>query len=193
MTDMSRISAAVLAGGKSSRMGRCKAELPFGDTTLIGHCVSKLRSLGIEDIIISGYEKPVEGARFAADVYAQKGPLGGIHAVLGAARYEHCLVLAVDTPLVPCETLAELTEWHIGHGSDITVLSHGDKTEPLIGVYARRLHGLCDRILCTDRTSVRELYKLAGVSFFKYRGDERLLLNCNTPEEYELMLKTKQT
>ena len=50
-------SAAVLAGGFSSRMGRDKACLPFGGTTLLGFQVGKLRALGIEDIMISGSEQ----------------------------------------------------------------------------------------------------------------------------------------
>lgn len=50
-------------------MGICKAELDWNGTTLIEHQVNKMRSLGIDDIIISGYPKPVEGTRFVADKY----------------------------------------------------------------------------------------------------------------------------
>ena len=62
-------SAAVLAGGLSSRMGRDKAALPFGGTTLLDFQVQKLRSLGMEDIMISGTEQQIPGTRPIPDVY----------------------------------------------------------------------------------------------------------------------------
>ena len=180
-----RVSAIILAGGLSSRMGICKAELLWDGKTLIEHQVSKLRSLGITDIIISGYPKPVEGTRFAADKYLLKGPLGGIHAGLLAAENAHCLVLSVDTPLVPAETLSAMINAHISNSGNITVLSHGDEIEPLMAVYERWLSGVAEQILQSDSTSVRVLFKRAGYSRFEYCGDEKLLWDCNTPEEFD--------
>ena len=185
-----KVSAIILAGGISSRMGMNKAELIWNGQTLIEHQVNKLRSMGIDDIIISGYPKPIEGTRFVADKYPLKGPLGGIHAGLLAAENAHCLVLSVDAPLVPAETLTELIENHIRYSSNITILSHGDKTEPLMGVYERWLGSIAETILQSDNTSVRVLFKKAGLSTFEYSGDEKLLFNCNTPSEYTELLKT---
>ena len=81
-----RFSAAVLAGGLSSRMGRDKAALPFDGTTLLDFQVGKLRALGVKDIMISGSEQKIPGARPISDVYPRKGPLSGIHACLAAAK-----------------------------------------------------------------------------------------------------------
>ena len=184
MTDMENVSGVILAGGLSSRMGSNKAELPFGGVTLLEHQISKLRCLGIEDIVVAGHVAPLPDIRFAADVFPQKGPLGGIHAGLCAARGEHCLVLSVDTPLLPAELLLALVREHIKAQSSITVLAHGDKIEPLIAVYEKSLAPLAEEILRTDSTSVRELYKRREISQLAYTGDERLLCDCNTPEEY---------
>ena len=52
---MDGISGIILAGGRSSRMGRDKAALPFGDGTLLSAQTKKLHALGITDILISGY------------------------------------------------------------------------------------------------------------------------------------------
>lgn len=191
MNVIENVSAVILAGGKSSRMGKCKAELDFKGTALIEHQAKKLAALGIEDIMLSGYAKPVAGTRFVPDAYPHKGPLSGIHAALAAARGEHCLVLAVDAPLVPEDTLLELIRVHLARSNNVTVLLHSGKIEPLIGVYARSLHSQCEQILKTDNTSVRELYKFSGVSSFPYIGDERFLLNCNTPEEYKTVCAIK--
>ena len=179
-----KISAIILAGGLSSRMGTCKAELIWNGVTLIKHQVNKLRALGIDDIIISGYSKPVEGTRFVADKYLLKGPLGGIHAGLLAAENPTCLVVSVDTPLVPEEVISELIQAHLNSSANITVLAHGDEIEPLMGVYERWLSSVAEQILQSDNTSVRVLFKRAGLSKFYYNGDEHLLCDCNTPEEF---------
>lgn len=178
------VSAVILAGGLSSRMGTCKAELPWNGETLILHQVNKMRSLGIEDIIISGYAKPISGTRFVPDKYLLKGPLGGIHAGLLAAENAHCLVTGIDTPLVPVETLSELIQTHLNCACNISILSHGDKIEPLMGVYERWLSGIAEQILQTDNTAVRQLLNRVGFSKFYYNGEEKLLCDCNTPEEF---------
>ena len=186
---LNNTSAIILAGGKSSRMGANKADLMWNGMPLIAHQVQKMRSLGIEDIIISGYEKPIDATRFAPDVFPGKGPLGGIHAGLLAAKNEHCLVLSVDTPLVSVDTLSALISAHIAGERSITVLSHVGLIEPLIGVYERSLSGIAEDILQTEKTSVRVLFDKAGVACYEYTGDEALLRNCNTPDEYNNMLK----
>ena len=178
------VTAIILAGGLSSRMGACKAELMWNGSTLIEHQVDKMRELGIEDIIISGYPKPVEGTRFVPDKYPLKGPLGGIHAGLAAAQNSHCLVTGIDTPLVPTKTLSELIQTHIACAGDITVLTHGNMLEPLIGVYEHCLSGIVEEILQGDNTAVRQLLHRVGYNKFVYAGEEKLLCDCNTPEEF---------
>ena len=112
--EMSRVSAILLAGGKSSRMGRDKAALPFQGLTLLGWQLQKLRGLGIEDIMLSGSGREREGVRTVRDEFPERGPLGGLHACLKAARNPDCLALSVDVPLVPPRLLTDsmLPELH---------------------------------------------------------------------------------
>ena len=183
------VSAVILAGGMSSRMGVCKAELQWNGKSLIEHQIDKMRGLGIEDIIISGYPKPIEGTRFVPDVFPLKGPLGGIHAGLFAAKNSHCLVTGIDTPLVPAHTLSELMQAHMACSCNISILTHGDKLEPLMGVYERWLYVIAADILQTDNTSVRQLLNRVGFTRFQYDGDESLLCDCNTPEDFASICK----
>lgn len=180
-----QVSAVVLAGGYSSRMGQNKAELRFHGHSLLEHQVIKLRSVGIADIVIAGYEAAPEGCRYAPDLYPHRGPLSGIHAGLLAAQNESALVLAVDVPLVPAETLEALLEAHTG---GVTMLQHDGKEELLIAVYDRALAGLCGTILQSERTAVRRLLEKTQVRTLPFTGDESLLLNANTAEEYQQLL-----
>ena len=185
---MTDVSAVILAGGQSRRMGVNKAELAYCGMTLVEHQVRKMRTLGIDDIVISGFDADIEGTAFAADVYSAKGPLAGIHAGLMIAKNPHCLVISVDAPLVPEKALKELISVHIRDKNRITIISHGDEIEPLMGVYEKSLAGQADMILRTDDTSVRVLFDKAGFGTLEYSGDEELLFNCNTPDEYRKLI-----
>ena len=173
------LSAAVLAGGYSTRMGQDKAALPFAGGTLLTHQVRKLRALGIGDVLISGAEPGVP------DVYPHRGPLSGIHACLLAAKHDAVLFLSVDIPLVPETALLSLIEAHTG---GVTLLEYEGEIEPLIGIYDRALAEDCEAILKTERTSVRRLLDRVTVRTVPYTGDPALLLNCNTPENYQALL-----
>lgn len=180
-----RVSGLVLAGGFSRRMGKNKAELDLCGMSFLQHQVHKLRRLGITDIVIAGYPHAAEGCRCVPDIYPHRGPLSGIHAGLLAIREPRALVLAVDTPLVPEALLEELTE---RHRAGITAVSCGGETEPLIGVYDKTLAGACEALLQDGNSSLRALFRQVGVSTLEYTGDLRLLLNCNSPEDYKALI-----
>ena len=178
-------SAVILAGGRSSRMGRPKAGLPFRGGTLLSWQVEKLRGLGLRDIVIAGCGGAAEGVRAVGDVFPGRGPLSGIHAGLCAIACEQALVLAVDTPLIPGAFLCELIERHRG---GVTAASVNGRPEPLIGVYSRSLLPLCEELLRGTDTSVHRLLRDAEAALVEFDGDPELLAGCNTPEEYEKLL-----
>ena len=181
-----RISAILLAGGESSRMGRNKAGLDYHGVSFIQHQTSKLRSLGIEDIVIAGTTFHPEGCRAISDVYPRRGPLSGIHAGLLAIRESAALVLAIDTPLVPVELLKELIDIHT---TGITIATCNGTPEPLIGVYDKSLAEACEAALQSEKTSVQRFCRAVGYTPLGFTGDPALLTNCNTPEDYEKLLE----
>lgn len=181
-------SAAVLAGGKSSRMGRDKAALPFGGGTLLAHQAGKLRALGIADLMISGSAQTIADARPVPDVFPGCGPLSGIHACLAAAKHDAVLFLPVDVPLLPVSALQALLDAHRG---GVTLLRHGARTEPLLGVYDTALAPLCEPILQSGDTTVKALLALAEVTLVEPDVPEDAFSNCNTPEEYEIAIRNE--
>ncbi len=184
------VSAILLAGGRSSRMGREKAELLFHGERLVQHQADKLRSVGVSDLLLSGYAGPVDGTRFVPDRFPHCGPMSGIHAGLLAAEHDAALVLAVDTPLVPPALLEELLRVH---REGITVVSCGGKWEPLIGVYDKAAAAACEELLQGEGYSLRRLFRMVPFSVLEYGGDPLLLMNCNTPEDYERLCAYKHT
>ena len=98
------LSAAVLAGGKSERMGQDKAFLrlePDGPM-LLEIVLSRLRMVADDLIIVANDADRHQGfgARVVPDALPGYGTLSGIHAALVAAAHEHCLVVACDMPML---------------------------------------------------------------------------------------------
>lgn len=165
-------------------MGQDKAALSFRGMTLLEWQVQKLRRLDIHDVMVSGCQDLVAGTRTISDEYPGKGPLGGMHACMKQAIHTDCLVLSVDVPLVPIKALAGLIRIHRENGAAVTLLHHGDKWEPLIGVYQSRLFRAAEPLLKGKDTAVRRLLDETGFQLMDWTGDEALFLNCNTPEDY---------
>ena len=177
-------SSILLAGGRSSRMGVSKSELPFGGKRMIDHQIERLSMLGIDDIVIAGFTGAVSEGRSVPDELPGRGPLGGLTSALAAAAHDKCLVLSVDAPLVPLSVLFTLMR---EHRNGITVVEHGGQTEPLIGVYDRALCSACRKQLDEGRGSVRRLFETVPFSSMHCATEAILLSNCNTPEEYRRM------
>ena len=176
------ISGIVLAGGFSRRMGTDKAELTLGGLPLLELQVRKLRQIGIADIMVSGYGKPMEGTRVIEDIYPHKGPMSGIHACLKAAKTGACLVVSVDVPLFPAEWLEKLVQAHDG---PVTMLCYGNEVEPLLAVYDTQLASRAEELILSGDRSVRSLFAGMEVKKLEYTGDPDFLLNCNTQEDFQ--------
>ena len=183
-----RFSAAVLAGGKSSRMGKDKTELPFQGMTLLEYQAARIQEIGISDVMISGKKAEIPGTRDIRDVYPGQGPLAGLHACLCSALRDNCLLIGTDTPLVPRETLETLLAEHSRGDQKITMLVHGDCFEPLIAVYCRDLAETAEKMLEEGKRSMRELIRNVPCWFVNYSGNTDMLLNCNTQQEYQRLL-----
>ena len=115
------IPAVILAAGRSERMGRSKALLPFGSSneTFVSHLVTSLRAGGVDDVVVVGRtgDAPLAAevlrcsARLVENVDADRGQLSSI--VTGLDAVDHpgvhaVLVMPVDIPLVRPETIAQL-------------------------------------------------------------------------------------
>jgi len=95
------VGGYVLAGGKSSRMGRDKALLELGGRPLARHAVTKLRRVCADVQILSSRPELEEFAPLVRDMHPGCGPLGGLETALGHSWHEWNLFLPVDMPFLP--------------------------------------------------------------------------------------------
>lgn len=130
------ISAVLLAGGESRRMGRDKATIVFGEELLWQRQIELLRGLRPEKVFVSARQKPswlpIE-AELLLDEPPSRGPLSGLTKALERMSTSHLVALAVDMPFMTGAQMRALSSLAtIGCG---VLPMIGDRVEPLAAIY----------------------------------------------------------
>jgi molybdopterin-guanine dinucleotide biosynthesis protein A len=183
------LSAVILAGGESRRMGSDKAFLPVNGQPLITRMVATVRQAGIERVFISGragQDYPNLGCAVLYDREQGCGPLGGLERALDSSTTNLLLVLAVDFPLMNRDVLERLA----AHCDALTgaVPELDDGLQPLAAIYPRRCHEIACACLAHNRLAAREfaeacLHERAVRRWRVPPRDQGAFLNWNRPED----------
>jgi len=134
------ITAIILAGGRSLRLGRNKALEAIGSKSLIEYIIERLGPLTNRFLIATSQgqsDLPVIcDAEVLVDIYPGKGPLGGIYTGLLASGTSHNVVVASDMPFINIELLRYMIELSLDFDVVIPRLREG-MIEPLHAVYSK--------------------------------------------------------
>ena len=133
---MITLTALLLAGGESRRMGRDKAAVVFRDEPLWRRQLRILRDLGPEKVFVSARSEPSwlpNTVELLVDDAPSHGPLSGLTRGLAAMRTTHLLVLAVDMPFMTADELGSLLE-RASEGCGV-VPTIAERAEPLAAIY----------------------------------------------------------
>ena len=152
-------TAALLAGGKSSRMGRDKAALKWEGQSLWQRQIHLLKSLRPEQILISGRpDGPYLESEYQIvfDAEPDLGPLGGIMSLLEACTTERLLVLAVDMPWMSLPVLEQMLSLDTG-----VVPMIDDRSEGAAAIYPTAIKPLIRSVLLAEDRSFQNLARLA--------------------------------
>ena len=111
MENNQKITAAILAGGKSQRMGTNKAFLLINNEPIISHTVTTLREITHDLLIVTNH--PELYAEFQVtvvrDLQLGLGPIGAILTALSLTENSHVLVVACDLPFLNLRILHKMT------------------------------------------------------------------------------------
>ena len=147
-----RCSAVLLAGGKSTRMGRDKALLEIEGEPLWQRQLATLRQLSPVQLLVSGPPRP--GAEAVADRFAGAGPLAGLEAALQKAVAPLLVVLAIDLPHITPAFLRSLLDLC---REDRGAVPCGPKFyEPLAAVYPTTLRETAEEALRAGNFSLQQ-------------------------------------
>lgn len=175
----------VLAGGRSSRMGRDKALLPFHGRPLVEHVAAQAR--GVTDNItlvgdISRYTNL--GYPVIEDIFPGHGPLSGLHAALTSTRSEWNLILACDMPELTAEFLVRLmAQAEAGQAAAVIPVGPDSVPQPLCAAYRRRCAPLITRALENRVYKVTEGLAALDIEFWPV-PHSHYFRNLNTPEDW---------
>jgi molybdopterin-guanine dinucleotide biosynthesis protein A len=188
-------SAVILVGGKSSRMGRPKALLPFDGEPLIVHVVRALKKMFAETVVVAApdQELPSLPAVLVRDEVAYQGPVSGIYHGLKAATREVCFVTSCDAPFLNLQLISQLLAQI--SDCDVVVPYWQQRFQPLHAVYRTSVLPLLKDQL--ERGELRPIFLYDKVRTRKIPEQEirRLdseglsLLNMNSPAEYDAALQ----
>jgi molybdopterin-guanine dinucleotide biosynthesis protein A len=184
------LTALLLAGGQSTRMGRDKAGVCIDGTPLWQRQLDTLLALEPAELLISGRaDGPYAGCGVpvAVDELEGRGPLGGIVTALRQMKGEWLLVLAIDLPAMSSAFLSGLIGQADREGRGI-VPETCDGMEPVAAIYPRTVLPIAEQCLFGEEHSMRCFVRRAVdaglVIVQRVRDDNRpLFRNVNTPED----------
>jgi molybdopterin-guanine dinucleotide biosynthesis protein A len=186
-----QVTGFVLAGGRSSRMGRDKAALSLDGRTLLEHALEIVRSICPQVFILGSQELYGSYGPVIEDIFPGCGPLGGIHAALSHSPTRFNLILAVDTPFIKTEFLAWLVEKAAQSQAVVTAPSLQGFMQPLCAVYAREFLPIAEAALKSGNYKIVPLFpegKTTAVTekeMARFAFTPEMFENLNTPEDFQ--------
>jgi molybdenum cofactor guanylyltransferase len=185
------ISAVLLAGGQSRRMGRDKATILFRRKPLWQIQLDLLYKLQPVEIFVSARTDPVwrpPDVTFVPDEPPSRGPLSGVTATLARIRSSHLLVLAIDMPSMNEDHLRYLCD-KIEPGRGVLPMI-GNQVEPLAAIYPVEARvdfvNALSGVDFSMQTLTNQLVKIGRLRVIRVSEEEqRLYRNLNEPDDLD--------
>ena len=210
-----KIGCAILAGGKSSRMGTDKALLEYDGKQFIMQIAEELAWFN-ERIIArgsnSGFGDEIEcNWKVIPDIFPDHGPISGLHVALSCCEADALFVVTCDMPLIKIELVRKLCLYmqkadDAGEqaGEDVDDQVAGDicdtfdaviavgadgKIHPLCGVYRKSTLPVLEEQIVSNQNRVMAALKKLQVKYVTIDSpsETRQLANINTPQDYEIL------
>ena len=196
---MLELSVAILAGGKSSRMGVDKAFLKINGVPFIKIIYDKASALSDDVMVIIGNKKSEEFRRYLPsqatilnDLFYTMSPVGGLITAAFKSKYQYFVALAVDMPLINPKVVERLYFRAKGRSAAVPVLKDGT-AETLCAVYNT---SEVKKINPYSISSLRELVNLlpnpvfvSAEAFIDVDPNLDSFFNVNTKGDLEILFK----
>jgi molybdopterin-guanine dinucleotide biosynthesis protein A len=185
------VSVAILAGGRSSRMGTDKSFVRVLGRPLIEDIVAQTAEVGAETLIVTNRPDDYRylGLPLFTDILPDKGALGGIYTALHSSTQPHTLCVACDMPFV-VRPLLDFLIGLISEGDAIIPRLKGE-AEPFRAVYARACLAPIRAALDAGQMRVISFFPAVRVRFVdepeldRFDPQHLSFFNVNTPEDLE--------
>lgn len=182
-------SAVILAGGKSTRMGRDKSLIELGGVPMIKRVHDLLAPLFPEVIVVTNSPELYDflPCRKVSDRYPGAGSIAGVHAGLLEASHDRIFVAACDMPRLSPPLIREICR--LSEGFDAAIPYSDSGFEPLHAVYSRSSAPLFDDALRKGELRIYDLYPRMNHRIIRWDeiapidGARESFRNVNTPAD----------
>jgi len=174
--EITDLTAVILAGGKSSRIGsdQNKAILKLNKKRLIDIVISKLKHIVGDNIIIVGPpEKYPSYKQVVPDLFNQKSLLVGLYSGLKASTSRYNLVVGCDMPFLNVELLQYIRE-KIDSNDIIIPRYNKSYIEPLCAIYSKDCLEIMKRNIEAGILSIRRIFSYLKVRYIEEEEIKRI-------------------
>lgn len=183
------LTVAILAGGKSSRMGTDKSFVNYRGRPLIEIVKEQVAGLGDELILVTNTPDAYAhlGLPMVGDLYPDHGSLGGIFTAVSSASNLHTLVVACDMPWLSRPLLAHMISKR--QSADVIVPRWHKFPEPLHAIYSKRCLEPIESNLRNQRLKIIRFFSEVEVHFVeeeviaRFDPGGRSFANINTLQD----------
>jgi len=187
------VTAAVMAGGRSMRMGVDKTLLAVDGETLLARVVDVVSSVCAHTVVVTNRAEQISEAGLPSDTPVLidevpfQGPLGGLVTALKGAHDDWVLAVAADIPWLEPDVIRAL--WDARDGSQVVVTVTEKGIEPLLALYHRDCLPAARRVLASGRRRLVAMFPelvVVELPLETLRAADpglRSLVNVNTPED----------
>jgi FdhD protein len=184
------VSAVILAGGESRRMGNNKALLPYRNSRFIDAVHGQMAAIFPEVILVTNTPELYHSlpCRKVADLYPGMGALAGIHAGLHHSANPRIFVVACDMPCLNSRLIRHLAA--CGEGHELVVAESDSGVEPLHALYSKESLATIEQMLVAGENRVTALFprvrllQLSAAEIARLDPAFASFRNINTREEY---------
>jgi molybdenum cofactor guanylyltransferase len=179
---------AVLAGGRSRRMGSPKALVELAGRPLIAHVLAAVEAASLEPVVVAKPDSPLPSVscRVLRDPAEPIHPLLGLLTALAASGGRPVVALACDMPLVS----PGLLEWLAGLGGSAAVVEATGRLQPLLARYEPAVAPALEAALARGASAQEAVSGLdprivTETELARFGDPELICLNVNTPADLE--------
>jgi molybdopterin-guanine dinucleotide biosynthesis protein A len=192
------MTAFILSGGKSSRIGTNKSFLVIDSKPLIKRLTELLDSIFAQVVISSNEPELYEllGKKIIKDIFPGRGPLSGIHSALSFSNSAKNFIISCDMPFISSELINYLI--NSNSNADVLLPKADGRIQQLCGIYSKSVLPEAENLLIESgnsqsnlKGSVYELFNRVKTGFVDVDKlsfyHQNLFLNINTLEDYNLV------
>lgn len=177
------VTAYILAGGKSSRMGTDKGLCTVDNKPFISLLIHQLEKITDTIKLVSPIKQyAIFGLEQLEDLIPNKGPLGGVYTALCDTPTEDVIIISCDVPLITSDVLNLLIK--DSSDADVVQLATKSHTMPLVAKYKKRIAPVFLKKIQENQLKLTQVLKEVKVKTIVVSEEqEKQLQNINTPEE----------